>query len=169
MKLRWLLILWIGGLGTIWPYGVVQANESRCLAEREWLHVFQLSQQEQRPALLPVDQGEASRWVSQGQYFANLLGLKRAPYVMWQVQELRFLPHTLANTSVLLVSRELPLTERQVQKVIAVAKLQKVRLHVLWLGRGDKEQARRLTQQTSGQYFSRENLTPCGPMMQAAL
>lgn len=94
------------------------------------------------------------------QIFAQILGSSPQSFVINDSQELRFLPATLFRTPILLVLDQAAEFDRlKLQKVLPVAKLQEIRISLLWLGSAAvPRELEQLVEATSGQLWNRDEL-----------
>lgn len=78
-----------------------------------------------------------SQWLSPGELLAPWFSLAKQPIVLNDGDELRFIPHTLPNSDLILLLDRFDLESWQLERVMAVAKTLQLSLHLFWLA--DKE------------------------------
>lgn len=80
------------------------------------------------------EQGHTSKSTNLSVWLAEKLGLAVAPIIVWNQDDLRFVPHTLNGSELLLVLNDFHLSERQLDKVAAVLAVKSMPVHLIWLG-----------------------------------
>lgn len=112
----------------------VQAT-ARCLsaAQAESLFAMIIDPDVQKLAMYAVDTPFGSRFISPNRYVASLLKLEQAPQVIFDANELRFLPFALPDSHIVLMTEKVRLSEEQIRKVKAVASQFYIKLSLVTL------------------------------------
>lgn len=109
-----------------------------CVSENADLFTImsRLSRKEIKPYELPLCSRAdvASETTNLSEWLARKLRLEAAPIIVWNQDELRFVPHTLNGSNLLLVMDHLSLSSKQLNKVAAVLHVKQVSVNLLWLG-----------------------------------
>jgi hypothetical protein len=83
------------------------------------------------PALVPL---EGARFIPANAFFASFFQTPVQGPIINDIDELRFIPFTLSGTSLLIVTKEARSWDAEKsRKVLAVARLQNIRISLLWL------------------------------------
>lgn len=109
-----------------------------CLSEtqRENLRTIR----HEHPFAGPV-QVRAGDWRSPGELLASWLSTTRLPIVLSDADQLRFLPHSLPGSEIVLAVADFELNDRQIDRVVAVAKTLNIKIHALWMMHPDRHPA----------------------------
>jgi len=91
--------------------------------------------------------------ISPGEIVMEWFPGQRMPIVLSDANDLRFLPHTLPGSIVVLTLDQFDLDSRRVDRVLAVADTLQITLHLFWLADSHSipRDARRLVQARKGQ------------------
>lgn len=84
-----------------------------------------------KKASFPVSQTE-NGWMSPGKLAQSWFSSEVHPVVLYDLNDLRYLPHSLPETEVVLVSDRFELSEKQVAQIRAVADLNSIGIHLFW-------------------------------------
>ncbi len=109
----------------------LRAGEATCISPQQAQSLFSLVTAEQSERLLLIETRYGSRWVSPNRLVTQVLGLKQIPNLVFDAEQLRFLPYTLPGSHVLLVTKAVTLSRSQIEKVIAVAKQFAIKISLL--------------------------------------
>lgn len=122
---------------SFFSYSAVKA-EQLCIRENgdPLALISEISQRAVKPYEFSACNGDgyASRSTNLSVWLAERLGLAVAPIIVWNQDDLRFVPQTLNGSELLLVLNDLHLSEKQLNKVAAVLAVKGMPVHLVWLG-----------------------------------
>lgn len=97
---------------------------------------------------------------SPGEIVMDWFPAKLMPIVVSDANDLRFLPHTLPGSTLVLMVNQFDLASRQVDQVLAVAATLRITIHLFWLADSHSipSDARRLVEGVEGQIRTMHSL-----------
>ncbi|MFW7379424.1 MAG: hypothetical protein ACOH5I_11490 [Oligoflexus sp.] len=153
MRWTWWLLLLLGWSATT----AMAETDPDCLngRQRQGLQALLLEDTIMGPSRVAPGQ-----FLSPGEILMDWYAGRPLPIVIREADDLKFLPFTLPASNVVLVIDRFPLSDRQVDRVLAVADTLQITLHLLWLGDSHSlpAQARQLALATQGQVRTMHSL-----------
>ncbi len=112
------------------------------------------------PPFVALEGTQQTQFVMTQALFADVLKQREPALLVNEVDQLRFLPYTLASSSLLLILRDAGTwDENKARRVEAVAGLHQMKLSLIWLGQGESPSSlSALVEHTGGRLWNRESL-----------
>lgn len=131
---------------------------TRCASDDLVDLITRLKKQKYEP--LTIKECGALEPVSASRFFSRELNLPEETIVVWNFDELRYLPHALPGGQILLLAPRLDLNIERIHVVETVAKTMKISIHLLLINQPDKagNEAKKalmeLSKSTGGKVFA---------------
>ncbi len=112
------------------------------------------------PPFVPIQAGGEAKFIATAQLFQDIMGMRPPTIILNSLEELRFLPYTLARSQLLLVIKsDGHWTADKTKKVLAVAKTSQIAISILWLSESPaSEDVKAISLQSQGQFFRSADL-----------